>query len=214
MTRIDENERLIRLSEPDRIYWEQENLILAGMDEVGRGPLAGPVVVGCVVMPKEPLLKYVNDSKKVTEKRRELLYDQIMGLAVEARTAWIWPDVIDRINILEATKLAFRDAFQSMETPITDVMIDALTGLDIPARQHPLIHGDALCYSIAAASIVAKVERDRYMIEMDKQYPAYGFAKNKGYGTKEHMDALRQYGMTPIHRRSFLRKLFGEEPTQ
>lgn len=214
MTRIDENERLIRLSEPDRIYWEQENLILAGMDEVGRGPLAGPVVVGCVVMPKEPLIKYVNDSKKVTEKRRELLYDQIMELAVEAKTAWIWPDVIDEINILEATKLAFRDAFRSMETSITDVMIDALTGLDIPARQHPLIHGDALCYSIAAASIVAKVERDRYMIEMDKQYPEYGFAKNKGYGTKEHMDALKQYGMTPIHRRSFLKKLFGEESTQ
>ena len=214
MTRIDENERLIRLSEPDRIYWEQENLILAGMDEVGRGPLAGPVVVGCVVMPKEPLIKYVNDSKKVTEKRREVLYDQIMELAVEAKTAWIWPDVIDRINILEATKLAFRDAFRSMETPITDVMIDALTGLDIPARQHPLIHGDALCYSIAAASIVAKVERDRYMIEMDREYPAYAFAKNKGYGTKEHMDALKQYGMTPIHRRSFLKKLFGEESTQ
>lgn len=211
MTRIDETERLIRLSGPDRVYWEQDNVVLAGMDEVGRGPLAGPVVVGCVVMPKEPLLKYVNDSKKVTEKRREMLYDQILATAIEAKTAWIWPDVIDSINILEATKLAFRDAFRAMETPITDVMIDALTGLDIPARQHPLIHGDALCYAIAAASIVAKVERDRYMIEMDQAYPQYGFAKNKGYGTKEHMDALRMYGMTPIHRRSFLKKLFGGE---
>ena len=211
MTRIDETERLIRLSGPDRVYWEKDNVILAGMDEVGRGPLAGPVVVGCVVMPKEPLLKYVNDSKKVTEKRREMLYDQILTTAIEAKTAWIWPDVIDSINILEATKLAFRDAFRAMETPVTDVMIDALTGLDIPARQHPLIHGDALCYSIAAASIVAKVERDRYMIEMDHAYPQYGFAKNKGYGTKEHMDALKLYGMTPIHRRSFLKKLFGGE---
>lgn len=211
MTKIDESERLIRLSGPDRVYWEQDNVILAGMDEVGRGPLAGPVVVGCVVMPKEPLLKYVNDSKKVTEKRREMLYDQILSVAVEAKTAWIWPDVIDSINILEATKLAFRDAFRAMETPVTDVMIDALTGLDIPARQHPLIHGDALCYSIAAASIVAKVERDRYMIDMDQTYPQYGFAKNKGYGTKEHMDALKTYGMTPIHRRSFLKKLFGGE---
>ena len=211
MTRIDENERLLRLSEPDRIYWDQDNVILAGMDEVGRGPLAGPVVVGCVVMPKEPLIRYVNDSKKVTEKRREMLYDQILSAAIEAKTAWIGPDVIDSINILEATKLAFRDAFRSMETPITDVMIDALTGLDIRAKQHPLIHGDALCYSIAAASILAKVERDRYMIEMDKEYPGYGFARNKGYGTKEHMDALKQFGMTPIHRRSFLKKLFGEE---
>ncbi len=211
MTKIDETERLIMLSTPDRIYWEQDHVILAGMDEVGRGPLAGPVVVGCVVMPKDPLLRYVNDSKKVTEKRREMLYNQILSTAVEARTAWIWPDVIDSINILEATKLAFRDAFRSMETPITDVMIDALTGLDIPARQHPLIHGDALCYSIAAASIVAKVERDRYMIEMDRIYPQYGFAKNKGYGTKEHLDALKTYGMTPIHRRSFLKKLFGGE---
>ncbi len=211
MTRIDETERLIRLSGPDRVYWDQDSVILAGMDEVGRGPLAGPVVVGCVVMPKEPLLKYVNDSKKVSEKRREMLYDQILSNAVEAKTAWIWPDVIDRINILEATKLAFRDAFRAMETPITDVMIDALSNLDIPARQHPMIHGDALCYSIAAASIVAKVERDRYMIEMDRSYPQYGFAKNKGYGTREHMDALKTYGMTPIHRRSFLKKLFGEE---
>ena len=211
MTKTDETERLIALSKTDRVYWEQDHVILAGMDEVGRGPLAGPVVVGCVVMPKDPLLRYVNDSKKVTEKRREMLYDQILSTAVEARTAWIWPDVIDSINILEATKLAFRDAFRSMETPITDVMIDALTGLDIPARQHPLIHGDALCYSIAAASIVAKVERDRYMIEMDRIYPQYGFAKNKGYGTKEHLDALKTYGMTPIHRRSFLKKLFGGE---
>lgn len=211
MTRIDETKRLLALSERDCAFWTQDGVILAGMDEVGRGPLAGPVVVGCVVMPPEPLLRYVNDSKKVTEKRREALYDQILETAIEARTAWVWPDVIDEINILEATKRAFCEAFRSMQTPVTDVLIDALTGLDIPARQHPLIHGDALSYSIAAASIVAKVERDRYMIEQDKRYPQYGFARNKGYGTKEHMDAILTYGMTPIHRRSFLKKLYGEE---
>ena len=211
MTRIDETKRLLALSERDRAFWTQDGVILAGMDEVGRGPLAGPVVVGCVVMPPEPLLRYVNDSKKVTEKRREALYDQILETAIEARTAWVWPDVIDEINILEATKRAFCEAFRSMQTSVTDVLIDALTGLDIPARQHPLIHGDALSYSIAAASIVAKVERDRYMIEQDKRYPQYGFAKHKGYGTKEHMDAILTYGMTPIHRRSFLKKLYGEE---
>ena len=207
MARMPETERLLLLSERDRAFWTQDGVILAGMDEVGRGPLAGPVVVGCVVMPPEPLLAYVNDSKKVTEKRREALYDTIMSTAIEARTAWVWQDVIDKINILEATKKAFHDAFAAMQTPITDVMIDALTGLAIPARQHPLIHGDALCYSIAAASIVAKVERDRYMIEQDKLYPAYGFARNKGYGTAEHIAALRQYGPTPLHRRSFLKNL-------
>ena len=207
MARMPEAERLQILSERDRAFWTQDGVILAGMDEVGRGPLAGPVVVGCVVMPPEPLLEYVNDSKKVTEKRREALYEKIMSTAVEARTAWVWQDVIDEINILEATKKAFHDAFASMQTPITDVMIDALTGLAIPVRQHPLIHGDALSYSIAAASIVAKVERDRYMIEQDKLFPAYGFAKNKGYGTAEHMAALRQYGPTPLHRRSFLKNL-------
>lgn len=204
----NEQERLLKISETDRAFWSQEGVMLAGMDEVGRGPLAGPVVVGCVVMPPEPLLEYVNDSKKVTEKRREVLYGRIMETCIEAHTAWVWPDEIDRINILEATKKAFAEAFSKMETPVTDVMIDALTGLAIPARQHPLIHGDALCYSIAAASIVAKVERDRYMIEQDKLYPEYGFAKNKGYGTREHMDAILRCGMTPIHRRSFLKNLF------
>ncbi len=208
MAKMREQERLLALSERDRAFWTQDGVILAGMDEVGRGPLAGPVVVGCVVMPPEPLLEYVNDSKKVTEKRREALYDRILETAIEAHTAWVWPDVIDEINILEATKKAFAEAFGKMKTPVTDVLIDALTGLAISARQHPLIHGDALSYSIAAASIVAKVERDRYMIEQDKLYPAYGFARNKGYGTKEHMEAIRAYGMTPIHRRSFLKKLY------
>lgn len=211
MPKLNETERLAELSRRDRAFWTQEGVILAGMDEVGRGPLAGPVVVGCVVMPPEPLLQYINDSKKVTEHRRELLYDRILETAVEARTAWVWPETIDKINILEATKQAFKEAFAKMTTPVTDVLIDALTGLEIPVRQHPLIHGDALSYSIAAASILAKVERDRYMIEMDHTYPGYGFARNKGYGTKEHMDAIREIGITPIHRRSFLKKLFDEE---
>ena len=208
MKRMDEQERLLALSERDRAFWTQNGVILAGMDEVGRGPLAGPVVVGCVVMPPEPLLAYVNDSKKVTEKRREALYDQILKTAVEVKTAWVFPEEIDRINILEATKKAFSEAFAKMETPVTDVLIDALNGLKISARQHALIHGDALSYSIAAASIVAKVERDRYMIEQDRLYPGYGFARNKGYGTAEHMQALRVQGATPIHRRSFLKKLY------
>ena len=207
MAKRNEAERLLRLSERDRAFWTQDGVILAGMDEVGRGPLAGPVVVACVVMPPEPLLEYVNDSKKVSEKRREALYDRILSTCVEAQTAWVDQTVIDEINILEATKLAFAQAFQKMRTPVTDVLIDALTGLQIAARQHPLIHGDALSYSIAAASIVAKVERDRYMREQDALYPAYGFAQNKGYGTKQHMDAIREIGPCPLHRRSFLKNL-------
>lgn len=208
--RIPEEERLRLITEYDRPLWNTPGVVLAGMDEVGRGPLAGPVVAGCVVMPSEPLLKYVNDSKKVSPKRREMLYEQIKNTALECRTAWVWPEVIDQINILEATKQAFCEAFAAMELPVTDVMIDALTGLAIPARQHSMIHGDALSYSIAAASILAKVERDRYMEAQDALYPQYGFARNKGYGTAEHMAALREYGPCPLHRRSFIRKLCPE----
>ncbi len=207
MAKRNEQERLLALSERDRAFWTQDGVILAGMDEVGRGPLAGPVVVACVVMPPEPLLEYVNDSKKVSEKRREALYDRILSTCIEAQTAWVDQTVIDEINILEATKRAFCEAFAKMQTPVTDVLIDALTGLTIPARQHALIHGDALSYSIAAASIVAKVERDRYMREQDAYFPMYGFAQNKGYGTKAHMDAIRAYGPCPLHRRSFIKNL-------
>ena len=207
MPRMPERERLLALSERDRAFWSQDGVVLAGMDEVGRGPLAGPVVVACVIMPPEPLLEYVNDSKKVSEKRREALYERILSACIEAQTAWVDQTVIDEINILEATRLAFNTAFAKMRTPITDVMIDALTGLSIPAKQHILSHGDALSYSIAAASIVAKVERDRFMREQDAIYPMYGFAQNKGYGTKQHMDAIKAYGPCPLHRRSFLKNL-------
>ena len=196
--------RLSELSKIDKTYWDQPGVILAGMDEVGRGPLAGPVVVGCVVMPSESLLPYVNDSKKLSEKRREALYEQILATSLAHSTAWVGPEVIDKINILEATKRGFAEAFARIGMPVTDVLIDALRGLDIPARQHPLIHGDALTYSIGAASILAKVARDRYMVEQDALYPQYGFARNKGYGTAEHIAALKQYGPCPIHRRSFV----------
>lgn len=206
MSRMPENERLAELSRIDREYWEKPDCVLAGMDEVGRGPLAGPVVVGCAVMPPEPLIWYVNDSKKVTEKRREVVYEQLIHTATAYATAWVGPEEIDRINILQATKNAFAQAFSCIQAPVTDVLIDALEGLAIPARQHPLIHGDALSYSIACASILAKVERDRYMMEQDAIYPMYGFARNKGYGTAEHIAALKQYGPCPLHRQSFIGK--------
>ena len=205
MTRMPETERLALLSEPDRALWAQSGVVLAGMDEVGRGPLAGPVVVCCAAMPSTPLISHVNDSKKVSEKRREALYPILTQAALGYAVAWVFEDVIDEINILDATKRAFSEAFLKMPIPVTDVLIDALTGLHISARQHPMIHGDALSYSIACASIIAKVERDAYMKEQDKLYPQYGFAKNKGYGSAEHIAAIRNFGPCPIHRRSFIR---------
>ncbi len=206
MTRLPERERLERLSEPDRAFWGREGVVLAGMDEVGRGPLAGPVVVCCAAMPPEPLLEHVNDSKQVTERRRETLFPALAQIALGYSFGWVGADVIDEINILEATKLAFKQAFESMPIPVTDVLIDAVRGLDIAARQHPLIHGDELSYSIACASILAKVTRDRYMLEQDALYPEYGFARNKGYGTAEHIAAIRKYGPCSLHRGLFVRK--------
>ena len=206
MSRLPEQERLHALSEPDRALWAQDGVVLAGMDEVGRGPLAGPVVVCCAVMPPEPLIERVNDSKQVSEMRREALFPVLTDTALGYSLGWVSADVINEINILEATRLAFEQAFEAMPLAVTDVLIDAMTNLKIPARQHSLIHGDALSYSIACASIIAKVSRDRYMVEQDALYPEYGFAKHKGYGTREHIAALRKYGPCPLHRSLFVRK--------
>ena len=203
MPRLSREEQLHLITAPDRALWET-GAVVAGMDEVGRGPLAGPVTVACVVMPPEPLILGVNDSKKLSPARREKLYSEICEVCLDRQTAWIPAEEIDRLNILEATRLAFTLAFGKVRYPVTDVMIDALTGLSLSAKQHILIHGDALSYSIAAASIVAKVERDRYMTEQDALYPAYGFARNKGYGTAEHIAAIREHGPCPLHRRSFI----------
>jgi len=206
MARMPEADRLQLISEPDRALWA-EGCVLAGLDEVGRGPLAGPVVVACCAMPSEPLIPYVNDSKKLSEKRRIQVEVQIRELALGYHLAWIGPDTIDEINILQATKRAFEEAYRGMPVAVTDVMIDAMSGLKIDAKQHVIIHGDAQCYSIAAASILAKVARDAYMCEQDALYPEYGFARNKGYGTAEHIAAIRKYGPCPIHRRSFIKKI-------
>jgi len=210
-SKIPEAERLMQITQIERPFWENSNCMLAGMDEVGRGPLAGPVVVACVVLPSEPLIEYVNDSKKLSEKRRELLYPKICESAITHSTAWIYQDMIDEHNILQATKMAFQEAFISANNKqkITDVLIDALEGLTIDANQHVFVHGDARSYLIAAASIIAKVERDHYMVEMDAIYPEYGFARNKGYGTAEHIAALKKFGPCPIHRKSFIKKLIG-----
>ena len=176
--------------------------VVAGMDEVGRGPLAGNVVTACIVMPAEPVIPWIDDSKKLSESRREKLFDQIMENALYVGIGEVSPAEIDEINILQATKKAMRAAASSIPADI--FLIDAVTGLGLNGREIPVIKGDASSYSIAAASIIAKVVRDRQMIEADAMYPEYGFARNKGYGTKEHIEALKKYGPCPIHRRSFI----------
>lgn len=209
MPRKNEDERLKELCRIEREYWNK-GILPGGMDEVGRGPLAGPVVAACIVLPPEPLIKYVNDSKKLSPGRREKLYPQLIDSAVSVAAGWREPAEIDEINILNATKRAFKEAFDKLDKKPDVVLLDAISGLDISAEQHPLIHGDALSYLIAAASIVAKVQRDNYMIEIDALYPEYGFAKNKGYGTAEHIATLKKYGPCPIHRRSFIKNFMGE----
>ncbi len=174
----------------------------AGMDEVGRGPLAGPVVTACVILPHEPMLLWVDDSKKLSEKRRESVYEEILALTEAVGIGQVEADRIDEINILEATREAMRMA--ASQVPAKIYLIDAVRDLGLKGREVPIIKGDAQSYSIAAASIVAKVVRDRQMIRYDEIYPEYGFARNKGYGTKEHIEALRKYGPCPIHRRSFI----------
>ena len=203
MPKIDEKERLFELTKYERALWE-EGFSVCGMDEVGRGPLAGPVVTCCVIMPKDPLIEGVNDSKKLSEKKRELLYDRIMETAVAVGFGVCDEKLIDEINILNATKRAFSEAYRNMGINADAALIDAVDGIDIPCRRIPIIHGDALSYSIACASILAKVKRDRFMVEMDELYPGYGFSKNKGYGTKEHIEALKTLGPCEIHRRSFI----------
>ena len=197
----DWNARLEEISRTDRELW-QAGRAFAGIDEAGRGPLCGPVAAACVVMPPEPLLLYVDDSKKLTEMRREALYDQILETAVYARVVLASPEEIDRVNILNATKHAMAEA--AKDAPCGLFLVDAIDRLDVPGEVRGIVHGDALCYSIAAASILAKVTRDRLLRELDAQYPQYGFARNKGYGTAEHIAALRQYGPCPAHRRSFI----------
>lgn len=209
MPGMSEDERLYALTEIERSLWVQPGTVLAGMDEVGRGPLAGPVVAACVVMHKEPLVAYVNDSKKLSSKRRELLYEELKAHAESYALGWVESEEIDQINILQATKQAFCMAYNGVCLPVTDVLVDAVRDLAIPVRQHAYIHGDALSYLIAAASIIAKVERDRYMVKQDALYPQYGFARNKGYGTAEHIAALKRFGPCPLHRRSFIGGILG-----
>ncbi len=179
--------------------------VICGIDEVGRGPLAGPVVASAVILPAEVQILYLNDSKRLTEKRRELLYDEIMEKAVAVGTGVVGHKRIDEINILQATYEAMRQAVGKLSVCPDVLLNDAVTIPKLPQKQVPIIKGDAKSLSIAAASVIAKVMRDRMMVEMDKKYPGYGFASNKGYGSAAHIAAIKAMGPCEIHRRTFIR---------
>lgn len=206
-----EEERLKLLKEIEENLYEQGCNSICGIDEAGRGPLAGPVVVAAVIMPRNSMIEGVNDSKKVSEKKREVLYEQILQEAISYGIGIIDQKEIDNINILNATKKGLTTAVQALTVKPDRIIVDALEHIDtchIPYTS--IIKGDAKCYSIAAASIIAKVTRDRIMRQWDEIYPKYGFAKHKGYGTKAHIEAIKEYGLTPIHRLSFVKNIIGK----
>jgi len=180
---------------------------ICGVDEAGRGPLCGPVVAAAVILPNGLVIEGLNDSKKLTEKKREKLFDIICESAIAYSIAYGTVEQINKTNILEATLSAMREAIDTLPIKADFALIDGNIARDFPISTLPVIHGDAISPSIAAASILAKVTRDRLCVELDAQYPMYGIAKHKGYGTKEHMQALRQFGPAPIHRTKFIRFL-------
>ncbi|HIQ91718.1 MAG TPA: ribonuclease HII [Candidatus Copromonas avistercoris] len=184
--------------------------LICGVDEAGRGPLAGPVAAGAVILPKDCTILYLNDSKKLSEKRREELFLEIREKAVSYSVGIVGPERIDEINILQATYEAMCQAVSGLGVVPDLLLNDAVTIPELAIPQVPIIKGDAKSVSIAAASILAKVTRDHLMEEYDRQFPQYGFAKHKGYGTAAHVAAIREFGPCPIHRRSFLKNILGE----
>lgn len=202
--REKEEERLNKLKEIEKQLHNNGMKYICGIDEAGRGPLAGPVVVASVIMPEDSMIEGVNDSKKVSEKKREKLYDEITKNAISWSVSIIDHKKIDEVNILNATKEGLTNCIKSLEIKPNIIVVDALEKINtcgIPYES--IIKGDAKCYSIAAASIIAKVTRDRIMRQWDEVYPQYGFAKHKGYGTAAHIAAIKECGLCPIHRRSF-----------
>ena len=204
----EERRRLADMSAYEKEYADMG--LICGVDEAGRGPLAGPVVAAAVMLPKDEEILFLNDSKKLSEKKREALFDEIKEKAVSYGIGIVDHERIDEINILQATYEAMRKAVEALD-PQPDICLnDAVTVPGIQIKQVPIIKGDAKSVSIAAASILAKVTRDRLMVELGKKYPEYGFEKHKGYGTKAHTEAILRYGPVPEHRRTFLKKLLGE----
>lgn len=197
--------------EMDKLLYEKELRgagyeYVCGVDEVGRGPLAGPVVCAAVIMPTDDIIEGIDDSKKLSAKKRKMLSGHILKKAVAYAICRIEPEIIDEINILEATKLCMKNAVESLKIKPDFVLTDGNMTLDISLPQKSIVKGDSLSYSIGAASIVAKVYRDALMDEYDREYPAYAFAKNKGYGTAVHIKAIKEAGICPVHRKSFTKK--------
>lgn len=201
-----EEQRLINLKRYECELRSKGYKYICGIDEAGRGPLAGPVVVASVIMPENSMIEGVNDSKKVSEKKREKLYDLILSEAISYGVGIIGQDEIDEINILNATKKGLTISLQELTQKPDLIIVDALNNIDtLGTKYESIIKGDAKCYSIAAASIIAKVTRDRIMREWDKVYPQYGFVAHKGYGTVAHIKALKEYGACPLHRKTFIK---------
>jgi ribonuclease HII len=198
-----EMQRLESMYIHERQAFHQGYKLIAGMDEAGRGPLAGPVVAACVILPQNCLIEGVNDSKKLSPKKRELVYDIIIERAVSVGIGIVDEKIIDEINILNATKLAMKKAVEQCKPAPDMLFVDAVELKDVDIPQKSIIKGDAISLSIAAASIVAKVTRDRMIDDVDSVYPVYGFKKHKGYGTPQHIGAIKKYGICPIHRVSF-----------
>ncbi len=196
--------RLVELKKIERELYNKGFKNICGIDEAGRGPLAGPVVVAGVIMPKDSMIEGINDSKKVSEKKREKLYDLIIEEAISYSVGIIGQDVIDDINILNATKEGVTQVVDNLKVKPDLIIIDALNHINTRGIPYePIIKGDAKCYNIAAASILAKVTRDRIMRQWDEVYPQYGFLSHKGYGTAKHISAIKKYGLSPIHRKTF-----------
>ena len=207
--KYDEKEiaRLHMMTEFERQYLGEGYKLIAGIDEVGRGPLAGPVVAAAVIFAEGIVIPGVNDSKKLSEAKREFLYDEIKAKALAIGVGMADVELIDEINILNATYVAMKRAIEALSMQPDFILLDAVTLKDVEIPQKGIIKGDTLSHSIAAASIIAKVERDRLISAYDSQYPEYKFSKHKGYGTKEHMDCIRKLGLLPIHRRSFTKNI-------
>ncbi|MCR4672935.1 MAG: ribonuclease HII [Lachnospiraceae bacterium] len=199
-----EKQRVAGMLEFERKYLDYGYTAVCGIDEAGRGPLAGPVVAAAVILDINDPILYVNDSKKLSEKKRESLYDEIIARAVSVGVGIKNPEIIDEINILQADYEAMRDAISGLSVCPDILLNDAVTIPEVDIKQVAIIKGDAKSLSIAAASIIAKVTRDRIMLELDARYPEYGFARNKGYGTAEHIAALKEFGPAPVHRKTFI----------
>ena len=201
-----ELERLTKLKSIEKELYHKGFKYICGIDEAGRGPLAGPVVIAGVIMPEDSMIEGINDSKKVSEKKREKLYDDILEEAISYSVAIIGQDVIDDINILNATKQGVTKVVEELDVKPNLILVDALTHINTKEIPYDsIIKGDAKCYNISAASIIAKVTRDRIMRQWDEIYPQYGFIHHKGYGTAKHIEAIKEYGPCPIHRKSFIK---------